>query len=856
MYRSIFTAGVFALATIFITDGVVAQSSIDVEEIIVTSTKRARSLQDISVSVAVIEPAVLEAAQIVDILDLQTSVSSLRVTQLQQSSATNFLIRGFGNGANNAGIEGSVGVFIDGIYRNRSASNLLDLPDVERIEILRGPQSTLFGKNTSVGAISVITKQPEFEYGGNGELTYGNFNQYILKGAVTGPIGDGEKVAFRVSGSYNNRDGYYDNNLLGTDVNDRNRWGARAQFLVKPTEDLSFRLIGEWNKINEVCCGAVSIFNGPATQAIAAFMGKTITPDFFSGSGAGTRVVNQEKEPSNVLEGKGLSLNINYDAGYLDFTSITAWRKQSEVTDIDVDFTGADIVNQRNNTAFQTFTQEFRFASTGDDNTFDWLFGAFYMKDEVDPCCRTVLYGADTRAYVDILAQGQIGALEAAIGLPNGFLIQPGQGALDNWTLDTDTWSFFGEIDFNVTDRLTITGGAAYIDDKKKVTSNVIINDPFNALDFVQIGAGGLFQAAFAQSYAAFGVDASNPAAIAALEAVAPGTLAAITAGAQAFAAANATNPAFNPLLALQALQAFRNLNRDFLNVPNANEPGTLNGDETTAKLAINYALSDNLNIYASYATGWKAGAYNLSYDSTPPDPNGIGRVAQPEKSRVLELGMKASFDRGFLNVAIFDQQVKNFQENIFTGLAFALSNAGSETHKGIEIDGLWRPIDPLTLTASFTYLDAKYDSYERAACASFDVVNCSAGQRFRDISGNKVPGIHDVSFALAGVYTHDFTADVEGFARLEYMHESNVALVSNVPPTVNGVEVGTRGVDLWNASVGLNIDNGLQAVVWVRNATNDDYLLSAFPTVFQAGSFSGYVNPPRTFGLTLRQQF
>ena len=92
----------------------------------------------------------------------------------------------------------------------------------------------MFGKNTSVGAISVITKQPEFEYGGNGELTYGNFNQYILKGAVTGPIGDGEKVAFRVSGSYNNRDGYYDNNLLGTDVNDRNRWGARAQFLVKP----------------------------------------------------------------------------------------------------------------------------------------------------------------------------------------------------------------------------------------------------------------------------------------------------------------------------------------------------------------------------------------------------------------------------------------------------------------------------------------------------------------------------------------------------------------------------------------------------------------------------------------------
>src|SRR3546814_5606343 len=154
-------------------------------DIIVTASKRSQTLQDTPVAVSVTSAAQLEDAQIRDLIDLQTAVPSLRVSQLQSSANTNFIIRGFGNGANNAGIEPSVGVFIDGVYRSRSAAQIGDLPNVERIEVLRGPQSTLFGKNASAGVISIVTQKPQYEFGGSAEVTYGNYDAITVRGNVT-----------------------------------------------------------------------------------------------------------------------------------------------------------------------------------------------------------------------------------------------------------------------------------------------------------------------------------------------------------------------------------------------------------------------------------------------------------------------------------------------------------------------------------------------------------------------------------------------------------------------------------------------------------------------------------------------
>ena len=217
--------------------------------IIVTATKREQTLQEVPVAVSVTTAEAIERAQIRDLNDLQTLVPSLRVGQLQSSANTNFIIRGFGNGANNAGIEPSVGVFVDGVYRSRTAAQITDLPDVQRVEVLRGPQSTLFGKNASAGVISIVTKKPEFEFGGMAELSYGNYNAIVGKGLVTGPISD--SLAFSLAGGINKRDGYLEDANTGSDVNNRDRWFARAQMLFENDGPLQLRVIADYDKIDE-----------------------------------------------------------------------------------------------------------------------------------------------------------------------------------------------------------------------------------------------------------------------------------------------------------------------------------------------------------------------------------------------------------------------------------------------------------------------------------------------------------------------------------------------------------------------------------------------------------------------------
>ena len=175
-----------------------ASDEVDDNVIIVTATKREQTLEEVPVAVSVTSAAAIERAQVRDLKDLQTLVPSLRVSQLQSSANTNFIIRGFGNGANNPGIEGSVGVFIDGVYRSRSASAISDLPNLQRVEVLRGPQSTLFGKNASAGVISIVTAAPSYEFGGSAEISYGNRNAIVAKADITGPISD--NIAFSLAG--------------------------------------------------------------------------------------------------------------------------------------------------------------------------------------------------------------------------------------------------------------------------------------------------------------------------------------------------------------------------------------------------------------------------------------------------------------------------------------------------------------------------------------------------------------------------------------------------------------------------------------------------------------------------------
>ncbi|MGH8034104.1 MAG: TonB-dependent receptor, partial [Lysobacterales bacterium] len=450
---------------------VFGQSSGAIEEVVVTATKREMTLQEVPVAVSVVDEQVLRQAQVNDIMDLQSLVPSLRVTQLQTTGNTNFIIRGFGNGANNPGIEPSVGVFIDGVYRSRSSSALADLPNLERIEVLRGPQSTLFGKNASAGVVSVITAAPDMnEFTGSGSFTYGNYNQVILKGDVSGPLS--ETVGFSLAVSSNDRDGYFKNLETGNDLNGRNRWGVRGQMLFLPTDNIRLRLIADYDEIDEKCCGVANLQSGPTGVAIHLVGGDLVPNDGFAYENY------YDFDPTNKIKTDGVSLqgDFNFDNDML-LTSITAYREQSRKENADVDFTSAELISQNSgDTQIDTFTQELRLSQSLEK--FDWILGGFYFNENVD-YDNKLTYDTAFRPYADILSRGGVTVLEQtmkALGLlpPAATFFGAGQGVAETTTQDDDTISLFGQGDWHATDQLTFTGGLNWTQVKKNASVNQV----------------------------------------------------------------------------------------------------------------------------------------------------------------------------------------------------------------------------------------------------------------------------------------------------------------------------------------------------------------------------------------------
>lgn len=804
-------------------------SSRTLQTVTITATKREQTLQDVPVAVSVVDSSVIEQAEIVDLNDLQSIVPSLRIGQYQTSANTNFIIRGFGNGDNNAGIEPSVGVFIDGVYRSRSAAQISDLPNIQRVEVLRGPQSTLFGKNASAGVISIVTEKPQYEWGGSAEATVGNFNMFRVAGDVTGPISD--TVAFSLGANYNTRDGYADDLNTGADINDRNRWGVRGQLLIEPTEDLSFRIIGDFDKIDETCCVAANIVNGMTGPAIFALGGQLDPENPYSYN------VYSNLDSTNDVENSGLSVQADYAFGFADLTSITAYRSSKLETDQDSDFTSADLLSRNSNdTDIDTFTQEIRLTSNG-DGAVDWMVGGFYFDESVD-IENEILYGQDIRGYIDFLSQGLLTGLEPLVfGVPEGFFFQPGQGMTEAYGQDNTAFSLFGTVDYHMTDRLTATVGLNYTQDNKDAYGRVLSTDTFSAIDldplspFIsQVATGALLLQA--------GVDPTSPAQIGAFAAAYPDVFATI----QATAAGSTSQ--------LQLLQFFP----QFVNFPNAVEGGSTNDDDTTYTLRLAYDATDNMNVYVSYATGFKASSWNLSRDSRP-TPTGYSglvtaglnppnlttgtRFAGPEESEVFEVGLKGAWDTFAVNVAVFDQKIKGFQSNIFTGTGFALANAGEQSTQGLELDATWNATEDLTLGFAGTFLDPVYDSFK----------NSSAG----DISGAKPAGISEVSTSASALYTFNVKG-LDAFVRGDWQYEGPSTYRDD--PAEQAIIAEKREYSLFNASLGFTSDSGLNVTFWGRNIFDEQYIMAAFPSVAQLGSFSGYPSQPATYGVTVRKSF
>ena len=811
-------------------------------QIIVTASKREQTLQEVPISVSVTSGETIERAQIRDVLDLQTVVPSLRVSQLQSASSTTFIIRGFGNGDNNFGIEPSVGVFIDGVFRSRSAAALSDLNMVQRIEVLNGPQSTLFGKNASAGVISVVTKEPQYEFGGLVEASYGNFNAMVLRGELTGPIS--ENIAWSIDGSYNKRDGYATIVNLDEEISERNRWSARGQLLIEPSPDFKIRAIANYSKIDEACCQVSTLVAGPTAAAIRA-VGGNLDTNFFSYN----TFLNQV--PENVVDNYGGSLQADWNIGNLTVTSITAYRELENFQNQDVDFTSARVVSEIRNQKVDTFTQELRIASDF-DGPINFLLGGFYFDESITQDS-SLTTGPDARTFFALLAGNPLvfNGVEQGLGLPQGSIFSAGPLTAEQFSMDNTAWSVFGTVDFEPIDGLVFTAGFNYTDDKKDFELTQQAFDELANINLVDAFITGATSGTVRTRQQFQALPPANQ---------------------QALLAA-ATNPAVNPLIGLSPFQ----FQPPFLNLPNSVEPGRTKDDEFTYLLRAAYQISNEINIYASYATGFKASSINLSRDSRPafgdyiPGPGrsffgapaspvtnaglavpnlGTGsRFAGPEEAEVYEIGMKAQWDGFGVNLALFDQTIQGFQSFLFTGTGFQLNNAGEQSVKGFELDSTVSPTDGLVFTFAATYLDAKFDSFTASPVG--------------DLTGFRPGGIPEWNLRTSATYTYEFgSSGTKLISRLDYSHESNVD-INNGLPTFNGPvtarrdpRIFSREVNLVNGSIMLQLDNGLEVGVWGRNLLDDQYIITVFDGVAQAGTVSGYPSQPRTYGGIARFRF
>jgi outer membrane receptor protein involved in Fe transport len=863
----------------------------DVDEIVVTATKREQTLQEVPIAVSVVQEETIEQAQIVDVLDLQSIVPSLRVSQLERSSNATFSIRGFGNGANNPGIEPSVAVFVDGVFRTRVGSALDDFVNLERVEVLKGPQSTLFGKNASAGVVSLVTKKPEFVFGGTLEGTVGNYNQRIVRGHLTGPIND--YLAFSVSGAYNERDGYFENVGPTDDYNNRDRYSVRGQLLFQPTDNFEARLIADYSEIEERCCGTARVTDGDTGPIIRDILGGETAPP---GDGFSYQIANTLPN-NNQIENSGVSLQADWDIDPDNtLTYIGSFRRYDDFVNYEGDFTTLDILGE-NVRGLETDTMTHELRLVGQKDRLSYLVGGFYFTEDME-VEDARLYGADTRAYVDLLGAASAGefvqvapgvfipdasaspitAVEAALGLPIGQTFwQEGGGTRFIADQDDTQFQVFTQVDLEVTDRLTLTGGVAYFQADKEVDfTDVVRTNPFSDLNFVELGGGLIAQQIIQTQVAQNPAITQDPAAFAALQQAA-----------FAQAAQLATTDA-NPLLGLfPTLQPLGPLTP----FPNSVEDGETSDDAVPYTLRASFDATDRTNIYVSYATGFKASSWNLTPDTRPfatdvaalvqagdiaadgafgagsVVPTGLAlelagipnqysgtRFAGPEETKTFEIGLKTRLPWGSLNMAVFDQSVEGFQSSTFQGTGFVLTNAGEQSTLGVEFDTIIVPpfLENLTLNIAGMYLDAEYDDYAAAAVVRGSDVDAADGvvDGLGNLAGQRPAGVPEFS----GSFGFDYRVPMdegEVFLRADYQYETEVQVVDNISEDILSREIGQL-----NASLGVQLDNGIEAMIWGRNINQDEYFTSGFPTTLQAGSISAYPNIPRTYGFTLRKRW
>lgn len=828
-----------ALAISAATLAVSAQAQ-QLEEVIVTAQKRAENLQDVPISVSTMSGEKIQDNTILNFAALADFVPSLHISDAPVN--TNIYMRGIGSG-NNRGFEQSVGMYLDGVYLGRGRQYRSALMDIERVEVLRGPQGTLFGKNTVAGAINISSASPVV-----GEEMQGEINASveenggaIYEGFLQGSLSD--TLAMRAAFRYRETDGYVYNAFLEQDEGALEETGARITLVWEPSDTFSANF--KYTNMQRDRDGAASAtwrYLSPAERQAevpnrSAFANTAYAimdiffPDFPAIAGKEFTTYKDNNYGQSKADGFGIStkpensddnienysLNMNWEIGGGTLTSVTGYATYDYQDDVDVDWLPLQFIARYDDHDFYQFSQEFRFSADVGDR-FSYTVGAYFDENELDMYGRVIVDTNFDGLFPAFAALANGFPLEAAPLMPQNLLVPLTGGAYGanqfsrNHEFDqkTDSFAFFAQGTYEISDTLRMTLGLRYTEEEKDATSVQKLGDSNCGID----GNADTSIAGCANGY--------------------------------------------NPFLAIVQATSFNTYNKNWL--------GSRETDDLTPSINVQWEVSDSSMLYISYSEGFKSGGFSAADDGNPGNV-GVGGFPveavssvpnedfefDDESVEAFEIGGKHEFLDGAmrLNWAAFYSEYQNLQTTIFKGVGFAVKNAASSEVQGLEVDWLLQVSDAVRVGANFAYLDATYGDFKDGPC---DAIQLDQNGLCGTPAGIAVGSLNDLT-GVNTLYSSEYSGnafidirsqwgDKEVFAGIDVNYRSEFQSAGD-NDKYDMIPEYTKV----NMRVGLSADNW-EVMAYGRNVFDEAALQQSFDTPVLAGSHTLYMDEGAVFGI------
>jgi len=815
--------GIVLGSTVIIPEIVVAQEqkkpTFALETVVVTSRNREEIAQKVPLPVSVVGGKALDRDNVVSVNDLVKKVPNLGVFG-SNPRQTSISLRGIGKNAANDTMEPSVGVIVDGVVSSYVGQSWNDFIDLDRIEVIRGPQGTLLGKNTTLGVVNIVTKAPSFKTGYTYEARYGDYNELGGKFSGTGAIID-DLLAYRGSIFFNKKDGVLDNVWQsGPETwNETNRVGGRLQFLVTPDETLSARIILDSIQSVENGNKSLLVSNGPEKFNDGVVRNTTfqsrLERDYFNNPD-GTKYVpvfgdnkieDSQARPQRTEQG-GVSVELKkLLSDEYTLTSITAYREQhfdiknGGVTRFDIGNGGQQLWNDQT-------SQEFRLNYKGEKN-YDYQVGLYYLDAEVysdDP----TYFGADAGAFN--ASNAQWNALKAP--KYRGLLTDSQRGVYRSYVLNptTESYAAFGQLNWHFSDKTTLTVGLR--DTQENKTGR-------NRRELDRTGTGLTNATGSDNSKATnYGLDLTNAADLA-------------------------------------AWNAAKSLYRSAIGTGSAGDKGIydwVEGDSISDNsvawlLSPSYQLTNDVLLYGSLASGEKSGAVEFNTDSASPDYGQPLNVA-PEKAENAELGFKSLLvdRRLLLNANLYYTQLTDYQSNLTvidetqpTGLRSYLGNIPGVTARGIEFETAFAVTPGLSVNLAGAYNRATYDEF-------FTTVPDISDTKIADYSGKQLHGAPKVTLTYGFDWTHQLGNGYAFNLFLNNAYRSDAYLIPS--QSENSLQ---EAYNVTDGGIGLDRGNGkYKLTLIVKNLFDEDYKTGA-ATYSGANAVTEQPGYGRAFSLAFR---